>query len=93
MTELRIEAFPDDLYERLRLLSERGNVEIDELITSLLVRGIANAEWWERWENQPGFEGEFDSVQLLREAREENEKKWDEYFAQRGQLYVEPPEG
>ena len=77
MVELRVENVPYDLLERLKKIADRRNLSIDEVVVAVIKREVKNAEWWERWDKSPSIELEIDSAETIKEAREENDRKFD----------------
>lgn len=77
MVELRVKNVPYDLLERLKKNADRRNLSIDEVVVAVIKREVKNAEWWERWDKLPRIELEIDSAETIREAREENDRKFD----------------
>ena len=75
MANLQVKNVPDDLYERIRWLAKKRNTTIKSTVLQAVEREVRQAEWWEHWESLPRFEGEFDTVASIRDAREENERK------------------
>ena len=71
--------FQMSLYQRIRWLAAKRNSSISSVILETVEREIRQEEWWEHWDSQPKFDGEIDTVALLREAREENDRKLADY--------------
>ena len=83
MVNLQVKDVPDELYQRIRWLATRRDSSIDSVILEAIEQAVRREEWWERWESRPTFDGELDSVRLIREAREENDRKLADYWDQR----------
>lgn len=80
MVELRVDNMSDDLLERLKTIADRRNLSINEVVVAAIEREVKNAEWWERWDKLPRTEVEIDSAASIREAREENDRKFDDLW-------------
>ena len=83
MFNLLVKDVPDELYQRIRWLAAKRNSSISSVVLEAVEREIRQEEWWEHWDSLPKFDGEIDSVALIREAREENDRKLAEYWDQR----------
>ncbi len=87
MVELRVDNVPDDLLERLKTIADRRQLSIDEVVVAVIEREVKKTEWWERWDKLPRIEVEIDSVVSIREALEENDRKFDDLWERRRQEY------
>ena len=74
MVDLQVRDISDELYQRLSWLAEKRNATISSMILDVVEREIQREEWWEHWKTLPKHTREIDSVALLKEAREENER-------------------
>ena len=83
MFNLLVKDVPDELYQRIRWLAAKRNSSVSSVVLEAVEREIRQEEWWKRWDSLPKFDGEIDSVALIREAREENDRKLAEYWNQR----------
>ena len=83
MFNLQVKDVPDELYQHIRWLAAKRNSSISSVVLEAVEREIRQEEWWKRWDSPPKFDGEIASVALIREAREENDRKLAEYWDQR----------
>ena len=83
MVDLGVKNVPDDPFAQLTKVAERRNLSIDEVVISAIEREVKNADWWERWDKSPRIELEIDAAELVREAREENDRKFDDHWKRR----------
>ena len=80
MVNLQVLNIPDELYQRIRWLAAKRNSSVSSVVLEAVDREIRQEEWWNRWDSLPKFDGEVDSVALIREVREENDRKLTEYW-------------